>query len=75
MFGTINYFNHRGFGFIRTSESMEDLYFHVSEYAGDEPDLIRGANVEFQVGVFKAKPCARNIRLLPADSTDKGGAE
>src|SRR5712664_1161035 len=30
MFGTINYFNERGFGFIRMSEDAEDLYFHVS---------------------------------------------
>ncbi len=74
MFGTINYFNQRGFGFIRTTEDAEDLYFHVSEYAGDEADLIRGAKVEFQLGVFKGKPCARNIRLLPVDHND-GGAE
>ena len=64
MFGTINYFNARGFGFIRTTEDAEDLYFHVCEYAGNEADLIKGAKVEFQVGVFKGKPCARNIVIL-----------
>jgi cold shock CspA family protein len=74
VFGTINYFNQRGFGFIRTTEDAEDLYFHVSEYAGDEADLIQGAKVEFHLGVFKGKPCARNIRLLPVDHND-GGAE
>jgi len=64
MFGTINYFNDRGFGFIRTTEDSEDLFFHASEYAGDEADLIKGTKVEFQAGVFKGKPCARNIVIL-----------
>ena len=72
MFGTINHYDERGFGFIRVGDNTEDVYFHISEYAGDEADLVKGTKVEFQAGVFKGKPCARNIRLLEA--VTEGGA-
>jgi len=68
MFGTINHYNARGFGFIRVAGKPEDVYFHVSELDGDEADLTKGTSVEFEIGLFRGKPCARNIRLLEVES-------
>ena len=66
MFGTINHYNARGFGFIRVAGKPEDVYFHVSEFDGDEADLSKGTAVEFELGLFRGKPCGRNIRLIEA---------
>lgn len=76
MFGTLNHFNTtRGFGFIRTTGGAEDVYFHFSEFDGDEANLVKGAKVEFEMGIFKGKPCGRNIRLLETETVDNGGAK
>ena len=77
MFGTLNHFNiARGFGFIRTTGGAEDVYFHFSEFDGDEANLVKGVKLEFEMGMFKGKPCGRNIRLLETtDSATGGGAQ
>ncbi len=68
MFGTILCFKpDRGFGFIRQSGQLADLFFHVSEFSGDEDLLRAGAKVEFNAGEYKGKKVARDIRLLEAD--------
>lgn len=76
MFGVVNFFHKRGFGFVRTSASAEDIFFHVSEFAGDESQLAKGVSVEFDLGLNRGRQVARNIRLLEtSDGTDTGGAE
>jgi cold shock CspA family protein len=75
MFGTINHFNARGFGFIRVAANAEDIYFHISEFDGEEVDLTKGTKVEFEFGIFKGKPCGRSIRLLEKEpAITNGGA-
>lgn len=69
MYGTVNYFGRRGFGFIRVAGVAEDLFFHCTEFAGEEAQLTKGTKVEFELGVFKSKPCARNIRLLEVENS------
>jgi len=68
MFGTINHYNARGFGFIRVTANAEDIYFHISEFNGDEADLTKGTKVEFELGLFKGRPCGRDIRLLEVEA-------
>lgn len=66
MFGTIRLFHERGFGFIRLAPPNEDLVFHLSEFDGDESQLVKGTPVEFEIGSHKGKRVARNIRILQA---------
>jgi CspA family cold shock protein len=79
MFGTLNHFNKaRGFGFIRTTGGTADVYFHFSEFEGDETNLVKGVKLEFEMGIFKDRPCARSIRLLEIEAviprtSDAGG--
>jgi cold shock CspA family protein len=56
----------RGFGFIRQAERLADLFFHASEFSGDEGLLRVGAKVEFDLGEHKGKIVARDVRLLEA---------
>ena len=46
--GTVKFFNaSKGFGFITTDEG-KDIFFHISEVEGQEPQ--DGDKVEFEVG-------------------------
>ena len=59
--GVVNFFNgSKGFGFI-TQDSGGDLFFHVSEVQGPEPQ--DGDKVEFEVGEGKKGPCAVQVRV------------
>lgn len=57
----------RGFGFIQSSESREDVFFHTSSLvAGGFDDLQEGQNVEFEVQPDPRDPRrsrAANVRL------------
>jgi CspA family cold shock protein len=60
--GTVKFFNgSKGFGFI-TPDSGDDLFFHVSEIQGSEPN--DGDKVEFEVGDGKKGPCAVSVKVI-----------
>jgi cold shock CspA family protein len=82
-FGTILFFDKHGFGFIEpsatsapsVSHALTDsghLYFHASQLPGKrgERSIADGTLVAFDLGVYKGKPCAKNIQTLPDDAAE-----
>ena len=60
--GTVKFFNaSKGFGFI-TQDSGSDLFFHISEVQGQEPQ--DGDKIEYEVGDGKKGPCAVNVKVV-----------
>ena len=59
--GTVKFYNaSKGFGFI-TQDDGEDIFFHVTEVQGQEPQ--DGDKVQFQVGEGKKGPCAIQVKV------------
>ncbi len=60
--GTVKFFNtSKGFGFI-TPDSGSDLFFHISEIQGMEPQ--DGDKVEFEIGQGQKGPCAVKVKVI-----------
>ena len=68
--GIVRLFDQRGFGFIRPTDGSEDVFFHVSELPGKPGSraVDVGTPVQFELGVSRGKPAARNI-LIVAEAT------
>ena len=59
--GTVKFYNSKkGFGFI-TPQDGNDIFFHVTEIQGREPQ--DGDNVEFEIGESQKGPCAVSVKV------------
>lgn len=59
--GTIvRFMDGKGFGFIKTEESADDIFFHHSEFKDGEPR--EGQSVEFEIEQSDRGPRAVNVR-------------
>ncbi|MEX0672938.1 MAG: cold shock domain-containing protein [Candidatus Paceibacterota bacterium] len=60
--GTIAKVTDRGYGFIKTDDQEEDIFFHASELTeGDFNSLQEGDKVTFEVGENDKGPFAQNV--------------
>lgn len=61
--GTVTFFHDRkGYGFIETEESDDDVFFHMDDVGGD--DLEEGQELEFSIEQSPKGPRATNITRL-----------
>ena len=61
--GTVDFFNDTGgYGFIKTDDSDEDVFFHMEDVGG--PDLEEGQEVEFDIQQADKGPRATNLERL-----------
>ncbi len=59
--GTITRFvEDKGFGFIKTEDSRDDVFFHHSAFDGEPRE---GMTVEFQIQDSDRGPRATNVRV------------
>lgn len=62
MTGTVKFFNAaKGFGFI-TKKDGSDIFFHISEVQGPQPQ--DGDKVEFEIGEGNKGPCAISVKVV-----------
>jgi len=68
--GTIKRLMDRGFGFIKTEEQEEDIFFHRNDIEGVEfASLREGQEVEFEMGQGRGgRPQAEKVRLAQPKS-------
>jgi CspA family cold shock protein len=60
--GTIKYFNRkRGFGFIRSNQTVKDIFVHVRDLKGS---IHKGDRVKFQVEESDKGLRARNVEVV-----------
>lgn len=57
----IKYFEDKGFGFIKTSDSRE-VFFHISD-VNEVGNIMRGVDVQFTLGENNKGLCAKNIEV------------
>jgi len=61
--GTVSFFHDRkGYGFIETDDSDDDVFFHMEDVGG--PDLEEGEEVEFEITSGQKGPRAANVKRL-----------
>ncbi len=63
MRGKIKWFSpDKGFGFIRTADGKDHFVHRLDTEDGQ--DLEQGAVVEFELGEYRGRSCARKVRLV-----------
>src|SRR4051812_28540168 len=68
MIGTITSWHHaRGFGFLTPDNGQRDIFLHRKELGGAAPEI--GMRVEFELGEFRGRTNATNIKLLGEKAT------
>lgn len=61
--GTVAFFHDRkGYGFIETEDTDEDIFFHMEDLGG--PDVEEGQELEFDIEQTDDGPRAKNITRL-----------
>ena len=61
--GTVDFFNdEKGYGFIETDDADDDVFFHVSDVPGPDPE--EGDELEFVIEDGDRGPRAANINKL-----------
>jgi len=61
--GTVVFFHDRkGYGFIETEDSDEDVFFHMDDVEG--PDLEEGESVSFDIEAAEKGPRATNVQRV-----------
>ncbi len=77
MIGKIKFKTDKGYAFVRhqADGSLEDVFLHVSEYAGDWGQLQVGDVVEFIRGVRRGNPIAMEVSPVASDTAENGGAQ
>ena len=61
--GKVDFFNDTGgYGFIKSDDSEEDVFFHMEDIGGD--DLEEGQEVEFDIEQADKGPRATNLKRL-----------
>jgi len=58
------YDDNKGFGFITSDDSEQDIFVHKSDL---EKPLIDGQHVEFDLHIGGRGPKAKNIKVVPKD--------
>ena len=62
--GTVrSYDEERGFGFIRSPEAPDDVFFHFKDVVGDEDGDFEGATFEFTLSEGERGPKASNVKV------------
>jgi CspA family cold shock protein len=68
MMGTVRFYNEqRGYGFLIPHGFGPDVFFHITNYRGDQARLLPGAPVEYYLGP------GNNGRLQALDVRQTGG--
>ncbi|WP_432563896.1 cold-shock protein [Kineococcus sp. SYSU DK003] len=58
-----SYDDERGFGFIRSPEAPDDVFFHFKDIVGSEEGPLEGATVEFTLTEGERGPKATGVRV------------
>lgn len=65
--GTVlRFYEDKGFGFIKSDASDEDVFFHVQDISGRDPQ--EGEELEFALEMAEKGPRAKRIRYRGLDS-------
>lgn len=54
----------RGFGFLKPEDGGEEVFFHASEFKGEERDIRNGDTFEFEVEYDKRKGKDRAMNVV-----------